>query len=409
MVSSTRPDRRPGRYSNPRLHPRFGVPRTGFVIVRILHVLAPAPFGGLERVVQDLSGAQGRAGHRVLVAAVGQAKGEVEPFLDSLESVHVEGEALLVPPRGYRAERRRLREISRAWGAEIFHTHGYRPDVVDGGIGRRMGLGTVTTVHGFTGGGLRNRFYEWLQCRSYRRFDAVVAVSGKLREDLRARGVPETHLHVVRNAIAEPMFLPEGEARAALDVDPAAFHIGWVGRLSSEKGPDLLLEALASLPVIAGLTVSIIGTGPMEVDLQRFSQEHGLSDTVRFHGKIAGASSLFRGFDLLALTSRTEGTPISILEGMAAGNPILATRVGGIPEMLSEEEAYLVSPDEPPEIAQAIAVARGDPAHARKLGNRARSRFERQFRPEDWVAAYDGVYESALANRSASTSASRSR
>jgi len=379
------------------------------VIVRILHVLAPAPFGGLERVVQDLSGAQARAGHRVLVAAVGQTPAEVEPFLRSLDSRYVEGEALLVPPRGYWAERRKLREISRAWGGEILHTHGYRCDVVDGGVGRKLGIGTVTTVHGFTGGGLRNRIYEWLQSRVYRRFDAVAAVSLKLQEDLLERGVPGSHLHVVRNAIAEPIFLPRADARAALGVDAGAFHIGWVGRLSREKGPDIFLEALAALPTIHGLAVSIVGSGPLEDELRRFSREHGLAAAVSFHGTIEEAARLFRGFDMLALTSRTEGTPICVLEGMAAGNPILATRVGGIPDMLAEDEAFLVSSEDPAAMAASIKTARESPAHARDLGSRARARFQQEFGPEEWVGAYDAVYESALARRFASASANRSR
>lgn len=378
------------------------------MMLRILHLLAPAPFGGLERVVQDLSAAQGRSGHRVLVAAIGQAKGEVDPFLGSLDSRYVEGEALLVPSRGYPLERRKVREISRAWDAGILHTHGYRPDVVDGPVGRKMGMGTVTTVHGFTGGGFRNRVYEWLQTRSYKRFDAVVAVSWKLRKDLMDSGVPTPHLHVVRNAIEEPVFLSRTDARAALGVNSSAFHIGWVGRLSREKGPDLFLQALTDLPSLDGITASIVGEGPLEGELRRFSEEKGIAAAVHFHGRVEGASRLFRGFDLLALTSRTEGTPISVLEAMAAGNPILATRVGGIPDMLGEDEAYLVSPEDPGATAAAITDVRKDPARAEARGRKARSRFQRESSPEDWVAAYDTVYESALASRSASTSANRS-
>ncbi|MGD2071025.1 MAG: glycosyltransferase family 4 protein, partial [Gemmatimonadota bacterium] len=136
--------------------------------MRILHVLAPALAGGLERVVADLTIAQGERGNDVLVLAVGSARPEVAPFLDTLEPGRVTGRPLLVPSRAYRKERAAVAALCREWGPHVIHTHGYRPDVVDAGPGRRTGAAAVSTVHGFVGGGVRNRFYEWLQCRAYR-------------------------------------------------------------------------------------------------------------------------------------------------------------------------------------------------------------------------------------------------
>src|SRR5713101_3623616 len=91
-------------------------------------------------------------------------------------------------------------ELGRRLRPAVVHTHGYRPDVVDAGAARRLGIPTVTTVHGFTGGGWKNRFYERVQRRSHRRFDAVVAVSRPLVEQLLRDGVPPRRLHLVQNA-----------------------------------------------------------------------------------------------------------------------------------------------------------------------------------------------------------------
>lgn len=374
--------------------------------MKILHVLAPAPFGGLERVVQDLTRAQAGAGHDVRVVAVGQVESDVGPFHASLAG-EVEVRPLLLPVRAYLRERKTVEEIGREWEADVRHTHGYRADVVHAGAGGGSGtgtVGTVSTVHGFTTSGattghpltvgtVKNRLYEWLQCRAYRRVGAAVAVSRALGRDLRRRGVPPERLHVIPNALAEPDFLERDEAREALEVDAAAFHVGWVGRLGPEKGPDLFLEALRRMDVLERCRVSVVGSGSLEGELRRFSVEHGLEPSVRFLGPVEGAARLFRGFDLLVMSSRTEGTPIVLLEAMAAGAPLVTTAVGGIPDVVSDREALLVPPDDPPALARAMEAVFHDPEGARERARRARARFERDRNPSDWVERYDEVYE----------------
>src|SRR5438445_660148 len=133
----------------------------------------------------------------------------------------------------------------------------HRPDVLDGGVARRLGIPVVTTVHGFTGGGWKLWLYEWLQCRAIRRFDAVVAVSRPLVERLERARVPRSRIHAVPNAwraLARPLDRPA--ARRALGIPSGGLVVGWVGRLSHEKGLDVLLEALPHVgdppPLVSG-------------------------------------------------------------------------------------------------------------------------------------------------------------
>ena len=95
-----------------------------------------------------------------------------------------------MPGRAYLRERAAIARLLREVRPDVVHTHGYRPDVLDAGVARGQGIAVVTTVHGFTGGGWKNRVYEWLQCRAFRRFDAVVAVSRPLVGLLERRGHP---------------------------------------------------------------------------------------------------------------------------------------------------------------------------------------------------------------------------
>src|SRR5690606_5584936 len=143
---------------------------------------------------------QHRAGHEVRVAAVLEPGTEEHPFVRPLEEAGVPVVRIVLGSRSYLRERRDVARLCRASRPAVMHTHGYRTDVLHGGLARSLAIPVVATVHGFTGGGPKNRVYEWLQRRAFRRFDAVVAVSRPLGEALGRAGVPRHRLHVLPNA-----------------------------------------------------------------------------------------------------------------------------------------------------------------------------------------------------------------
>jgi len=358
----------------------------------ILHIAAPSDVGGLERVVQGLAREQRRAGHDVHVAAILTRAAADHPFFVPLLEAGVQTHTVVPGPRGYRRERDAVAELCRRLRPTIVHTHGYRPDVVDAGVARRAGVPVVTTVHGFTGGDWKNRVYEWLQCRAFRRFDAVVAVSQPLKTRLVRAGVPPERIHVVPNAWRAGPTLDRAAARRALGIAPEAFVVGWVGRLSREKGPDVLLEALRHVTDVP-LVASVIGDGPERRPLAARARSLGLEGRLRWHGVVPDAAPLFGAFDVFVLSSRTEGSPMVVFEAMAAGVPVIATHVGGVPEMLAPDEATFVPPDHPAALAAALRAAHGAPAAARARAGRARARLCREFGTEPWCERYDGIYQ----------------
>ncbi len=279
---------------------------------------------------------------------------------------------------------------------DVVHTHGYRPDVVDSGVARSMGVPTVTTVHGFTRGRGRGRIYEWIQRRWYRRFDAVVAVSAPQRAELIESGVRPKRIHLVQNAwkpAAPP--LTRAEARAALGLEADARIVGWVGRLSPEKGPEVMVEALAACDA-TDLSVSVIGAGRMEPELGALADERGVATRIRWHGVVPDAGRYLAAFDVLLMTSWTEGTPIVLLEAMAAGAPIVTTSVGGIPDVVSDREAVLASAGDVGGLARAITEVLENPEAADVRCREARRRLERDFAVEPWVQRYRDIYSSCL-------------
>jgi glycosyltransferase involved in cell wall biosynthesis len=364
--------------------------------LRILHIIAPSSVGGAEQVVLDLSRALAFAGEEVHVAAVLDLV-DAHPFLRQLQEP-VRAHPIRLPPRAYGRERKKVKELFRDLAPDVVHTHGYRADVVDGPLARAAGIPAVTTVHGFTGGGLKNRMYELLQRRAHRGFDAVVAVSRPLAGELVRGGIAEERVHTIPNAREAPgELLSPGEARERLGVETDAFHVGWIGRVSHEKGPDLHLEALSRLRDLP-FHATVIGDGRSREELTRRTLELGLADRIRWAGVIPEAGRLLRAFDVLVVSSRSEGTPMVVLEGMAAGVPLIVTRVGGVPDLVREEEAVLVPPESSGSLAEAVRRVFRDPEAARERARRAARRFEDVSSTEEWAAAHVALYSGLARN-----------
>jgi len=366
-------------------------------MMRVVHVVAPGVIGGLERVVQLLAQGQAHAGYDVHVTGIVNPACPDHPLLETLAANGVTTHPIALPGRAYRQERAALRELYRRLGPDVVHTHGYRPDVVDAAPARSEGIPTVTTVHGFTGGDWKNRLYERLQRRAYRRlFDAVIVVSRALAGRLIRDGVPADRIHILQNVWQEtvPPLNPV-TARQLLRVAVDEFRIGWVGRLSAEKGADVLIDALRLVRDLP-FGVSIVGEGSAGEQRSLLARARrsggGVAQRIQWHGLVPDASRLFKAFDVFVLSSRTEGTPIVLLEAMAAGVPIVATRVGGVPDVLTSAEAVLVPSASPVALAAAIRAVYRDPAAAHARAQRARERLLAEFTVPPWVHRYEAVY-----------------
>ena len=370
--------------------------------MRLLHVVAPAGVGGLERVVQTLTAAQREAAHDVHVAAVvGGLNAEAEAqFSDPLLEAGVTLHRIDLPGRAYSRERAAIAAIAGSLKSEIVHTHGYRPDVVDGGAARSTGAASVTTVHGFTGGGIRNRLYEWLQRRSFRRIDAVVAVSLPLKRQLEADGIAREKLHLVVNAWRPfGTLLDRAAARSELGLSAEGATIGWVGRISREKGLDVLLDAVASMGDSAP-RVAVVGDGPERQALELQHAARRDAGQLVWCGTVRDAARVLCAFDALVISSRTEGTPMVVFEAMAAGVPLVATRVGGIPDMVTDAEASLVVSGDIAALSRAIRGTINQPDAAGERARLAQARLERHTNARAWADRYSEVYHAALQRRS---------
>jgi len=368
---------------------------------RVMHLLAPARFGGLESVVHALVAGQMERGLSVSVVALLETGIAEPPVVECLRATGAAVVTSTFPARSFQRQRRAILDLLASHVPQVLHSHGYLPDVLSASISPRSRICRVTTVHGFAGGGLRNRLYEWMQRRSFHRLDAVVAVSAKLARELGEDGVPHDVIHALPNAWGSSVkLLNRQDAQKALGLSPGNFNIAWIGRISQEKGLDVMLDALPGLSDLP-VHLSVIGDGRERASLENGALVRGVDSRVTWHGELPDASRVMAGFDLLTISSRTEGTPMVLLEAMNAGLPVVATAVGGIPDVISSKEALLVSSESPSSLATAIREAFANREAASSRADRARAHVESNFALSPWLDSYNSIYEIAMVTRHA--------
>jgi glycosyltransferase involved in cell wall biosynthesis len=356
----------------------------------VLHVLAPAREGGLERVVQMVAAGQRFDGVHV-ACVLSPAEAPNHPFVRRLTELGVPTTRVIVGGRSYRREFRSLRALITQLNPRVVHTHGYRADLTGGAAARSLAIPTVSTVHGFVGGTLRNRINEAIQCVALRRADGVIAVSSPLVEQLVARRIPKDKIRLVRNGftVTEPTET-RADARRTLGLGSDTKVVGWIGRLSREKGADVMLNAFSLCD--RSLRLSMIGDGPQRKHLLKQAARLGIAERVTWHGAIAKAGTLMPAFDAFVLSSRTEGTPIVLFEAMHAGVPIVATTVGGVSDVVSSDQALLIPPEDPNRLASALGELAINPDIALVRSRSARERLRESFDVTAWLTEMESVY-----------------
>lgn len=365
---------------------------------RILHVIAPNAMGGAERVVHDNAVGQRDRGRSVAVLALLDPSGPDPWLVTALRSQQVPTFMCRASARGYLTEIRAIRERVVEMRPDVVHTHAYRADVLGWLALRSLPPAGVATAHGFTGGGFKNRYYEWLDRRTLRRFDAVIAVSAQLETRLRQCGVPGEKVRLVQNAFLPLPTVPRAEARGRLGLGDSGAAVGWIGRVEPEKGPDVFVQALGRLKRCAQAV--LIGDGHERGNVEATVRGLGLEQQVRLTGAIPNAGELLSAFDVVVLSSRTEGLPISLLEAMSAAIPTVATAVGDIPAATANGKfAQLVPSEDPDALAAAIDRTLANRERALTVARQASEWVRVQFGSEAWLDRIDDIYQVAVRQR----------
>ncbi|MBI5837947.1 MAG: glycosyltransferase [Candidatus Eisenbacteria bacterium] len=276
----------------------------------------------------------------------------------------------------------------------IVHTHTSKAGVL-GRLAAWM-CGVPITVHTFHGHLLHGyfhpmvtRFIVMLERALGRHTTRMIAVSRATRDDMVHERIvaSEKLVHIPLGLPIDPLFdVPRkrGEFRAQLGVPVEVPLVGIVARLAEIKRHEVFLEAAARVRrEMPEAHFALVGGGECEAALRRRAARPDLSGAVHFTGFRRDLGAILSDLDASALSSRNEGLPVAVIEAMAAGVPVVATDVGGVRELLGEEEAGLVVPPEDPEaFAAALLRLLRDPVLAGRLGRRGRERATRYREPE---------------------------
>jgi glycosyltransferase involved in cell wall biosynthesis len=308
----------------------------------------------------------------------------------------------------------RLSRLMKERGIDVVHCHHYSPYVY-GSLAAMMtrGVRVVFTEHGKLsdhGPSRKRRLVNPILSRLPGR---VCAVSSDLRDHMVAEGFPRDRVHVHYNGIA-PGEPPTPHARQlvrqSLGIPDTAFVVGTAGRLDPVKNLSLLVEAHRRLrTIVADPRTVIVGDGPERASLEREAARLEVADSIIFAGYRGDVRSVMAAFDVYVNCSTYEGVSLTILEAMATGLPVVATRVGGTPEVVVDGETGRLVSGSAHDIAGTIAAFAEDPPRARAMGNAGRARVVRHFSlarmVEEYAQIYLGSRHSAIATPPASAPA----
>lgn len=385
--------------------------------VKVLRVIARLNVGGPALHVAYLTAGLADRGYDTTLVAGTLARGE-----ESMASVAERRGVTIVPLDELHREVSplhdlraivRLARLMRRERPDILHTHTAKA----GAVGRIASLlagsaRPAIIVHTFHGHVLRG-YFNPLTSFGYRLLErwlatmttALIAVSPEVRDDLVRLGVASSSkFAIVRLGIEldERVQADEGarvETRRVLGVGQDAFLVGWVGRMTAVKQTDDVMRALKGL-IDRGVDayLCLIGDGPDRDQLERYAHELGIVRRCLFVGYQDDVGRFYQAIDALVLPSLNEGTPVSVIEALAAERPAVATRVGGIPDVIrADVDGFLVDVGDAEGLAEQLAILARDPARRAQMGAQGRARVVERYAVERLVDDIDLLYRSLLA------------
>lgn len=363
--------------------------------MRVLLVVDSLDVGGAERQVVELASALAQRGHSVTLAC--SVEGALAPFA---QRAGVEVQPLL-----HRLIKRRpslrytweLAKLIHRGRFHLVHAHMFASALASACATLGTGIPLVITEH--SQAAWRSRSAWWCSRWSYSQAKHVITVSREIKWRLvEQEGVPYDRVSVIMNAVPAA---PDQFVVGALNlpgVPQSSPLVGVAARLQPEKGVMYFLQAAAFiLRCLPQVHFLVIGDGPLRKALQAYVEQLGIQEHVHFLGFRLDARAIVGLLDVLVVPSLSEGTPLVTLEAMAAGVPVVASMIGGIPEQIRhQQEGLLVPSGDAQALGEAVLQLLNNPTWMRRLGQAGKRRVFSQFRLETLVEQTEDVYRTVL-------------
>ncbi len=363
--------------------------------IKVLHLIASTDFGGAEQVLLNMCKSLTGKNIDFEVGLFVMAEKMHEHALGNiLSSFYIPRHFVHMRLPYFYSEIFELTRIYKRRKINIVHCHGFRSDVLGGLSAKICKIPTVSSVHGWIVTSKKMGAYKWLDLMALRHFNAVLPVSKELEIELVKNKVKPSKIHLLRNVPGKP---PEliGPVQKCRQSDIC--HLGFLGRLSNEKGVDYLLECLSEISETASFHLHIAGDGPERFRLEEKTKKLSIDDNVTFYGHVNNPYEFFTKINILILPSLTEGTPMSLLEAMSFGLPIVASKVGGVPEIIMDNNSGLLfAPGNKTALKNRLLTLMLDSKLQNKLSNGARQSVAKICNHDVWRNKLINIYENLV-------------
>ncbi|MBA2406075.1 MAG: glycosyltransferase [Bdellovibrionales bacterium] len=358
---------------------------------KVIFLFTPGPIGGAEKIV--LHG----------IMALKKEKIDVELWLIKEERVPHVAEAFIELLKFYEIQyrvfssykvfdRKLLKTLEQDFlqiAPAIIHAHGFKAAFY-GKLSIPTGTKLVVTHHGKTSHTFKVKVYEYIEDQIMKRAAAVIAVSQDMKIQLTQAGIASNKIKVVENFMTSKV-IPRSRT------DSVPLKLLFVGRLSPEKGCSVLIDAMAKLERGA-FKLTVLGQGIEFSNLQKQMQEQNLAGDVTFVGFKQNVNEYMALCDVIVMPSFREGQPLTLIEACCMGIPVVASNVGGIPELVKEENGYLVPANDSFELSQALKRLTLNLASLEKSSEELSHQYKDRFSGQTWANNTISVYKTVCSH-----------
>jgi len=370
----------------------------------VLYFRSSAVFAGPERYLVELGRALPEFGFEVELLALYRRSSEspaVHPLVARARAAGLPAEQWPDPGPLSIQTVFQLADWLRRGRYALLHSQDYKTDVIGVLAARFARVPCVATVHLHPQTTWRLRFYRQLDLVALRLCHQVITVSEAIRQELLAAGLAPDRVVTIHNGLDVAEFEASGQEVGGNDSrgnDVGQPTVAVFGRLDPQKRQsDFLLAARQVHATRPDVRFMLVGDGPDRASLEQLAQQLGIADCVRFAGHQTNVAALLQRTSVVVLSSVREGLPYVLLEALALARPVVATAVGGVPEVITHgETGLLVPPCNPSALAEGILWVLNNPAEAIRLGERGQERVLREFSATEMAHCTANVYRQVL-------------
>jgi len=365
---------------------------------KVLHLISPIGCFGAEKVMITLCVGLVSSEYQPLIGVIGNSTSSHFAVIEEAQRSGLDVIDFTCKGKFDINFVRTLTRFLRDKDIAIIHSHGYKSNFYALIASFKTKVRKIATCHNWLGESGKMKFYKQLDLLLLSRFDKLVVVSKTLRNEIIKKGISSNKVEIIHNGVDLDRYCLSCDRLVLKDsfkINDNEIIVGTVGRLSKEKGHVFLLDAFRKAVLeFAGIKLLIVGDGQLRESLERRAIDLQISEKVIFCGKRNDISQLLQIFDIFVLPSLTEAMPLALLEAMASKKPVIATKVGEIPEIISNGySGLLVEPGDACAMADALVTLLRDKKKASLFAARSNEMLKKNYTSEQMTQKYLNIYE----------------